>query len=183
MRIDRVISLIQNRLGLDRYHEEVVKEALARAYNTLMGEVDNLGPFKKTYNNIEVQKDGNQYYSELPVSVMNVEEGVDVNPVNQDDIVFVPVEDNEVAVMNNLDVRLISDTIPFLVQGNKIMFSWMNDDVGKVRVSAIPELSELDMEDDIYVPNNLDEILIETAVSFLTGMPVNTNINDSSELT
>lgn len=184
MKIERIVSLVQNRLGLGRFHEEVVREALSRAYNTLLSQEDDLAPFRKRYHNIGISKDEyDMYYSNLPTSVANVDIPVLIYPTKVDDIIFVPTEDGEMAVLNNLDVSIISDTILYRIQGNKIYYEWMNSDIDEVRLELIPDIEGLDWDEDIYVPQNLDEVLVETTVNFLMGSPPFTNINDGSDIT
>ena len=72
MNIERTISLIRKRVRFP-IHEEVIREALTKAYNSLMAEEaksGNLTLFKKNYT-IEIQKDSDDiYYSDLPIGTL-----------------------------------------------------------------------------------------------------------------
>ena len=187
MNIERTISLIRKRVKFP-IHEEVIREALTKAYNSLMTEEarsGNLTPFRKNYT-IEIQKDSDDiYYSDLPIGTLSIKDNLLIYTKNKKDIDFIPIEDGELAVFNNLDVSLISSTILYEINGRKIYYYNIGDEFNEtqVRASIVPDISELPITDDVYVPMNLDEVLIETAVNFLSGTPPVTNINDSSELT
>lgn len=183
MKIDRIISLVQNRLGKGNFHEEVVKEALARAYNTILSGEKNLDPFRRRYTIDVLQNTVGNYYSELPVSIVNIEDSILINQTKNIDVIFVLATTDEIGILNNLDVNKISKTVLFNIKENIIWYEWMDKDIKEVSLECIPDVSEMDIEDEIYVPQNLDEILIETTVNFLVPTPAYTSTNDSSELT
>lgn len=182
MKLSKVISLIQNNY-VGFWHENVVRQALAMAYDIFLNEESDLTPFRVQYEGVSIQESNGKYFSTLPVSTANVDDPVVINLTDQFGIIFTQMTEEEANIYNELDVSLISDAIGFIVRPNRVDYRMTDSMPEYVDMWIVPDLSDVDVNTDIRLPLGSAELLVETALNFLSKKKPFTEINDGNEMT
>ena len=185
MTAEQFISIIRSRLGGRRYHEEVIRFAIGRAYSIFMSEQDDLTPYRKDYGGVSVLQDSTteKYYSMLPGKPLNIEDAVRITTKKGLNITFEPIQDGQAEVYADMEVGKISSVIGYKIRTDKVWYENMPDGIDSVRMHIVIPFEEYDYTDEFYLPVGADELMIETTTNYLLGKIPQSDINDGSELT
>lgn len=192
MKLLTLIEAINKRIK-PPLHPKVVAVFMGRAYNqiiydTFRKDLSNMDLFAKTYLGVEIEHDEDQdlYYSELPVSIVqlpNPGDGVRwISSHKGKEVEFSPIKAEEYPTMRNLEVHTQAGAIPYWLTGNRVEYGEKVgiNKIDQVKIRIIPQLEDLEMTDDIYIPSGKDEQFLNLVINFINGSPTDKEINDQT---
>lgn len=180
MNAEELISLVRNRLGGRRFHEEVIRYNIGRAFAMFMSEEQDLTPYRKDFYDVEVNIRGSKYYSTLPVTPLNVRDSIRITTIVGVEVTFEREDDGQAEIFNELEVSKVSDIIGFKLRTDKVWYNGIGDEIDVVDMAIVLPFEEYDYTDEIYLPVGSDELIIETTTNFLLGTPPSLDINDGT---
>lgn len=173
----------------------MVSYYIGRAFNQLLYETfrkdfDNLDSYLRTYINIDVKEEvGTEIkYSELPAPIIQfplVADGIrNIQTMKGTSLEFVPMSNDELSLIDNLDVNNIDDVIGYAFKNGRIEYKGMTNEIldgGGVRMDLVIPFEAYSDDDDIQIPSGQDERLFQIVVNSLLGVPYD-SLNDNNEI-
>lgn len=182
------VGLIIKRLPeQSEVHSRTIELAVSSIFNDLIfkrfkkGEIDQ---FAKTYDNIEVKKDGNSFYCDLPISLIpspNVFGNVRrIFPSEEDNTLFIMIHPNRVRLILHDDVFKTFAAIPYFLKGvNRVYFPVKNMiGIESVSMNIIPSITDYDHEEHIMLPGGSEFRIIQEIANLFIGTPEKDKTND-----
>ena len=181
-------------------HEEIVRAALGRAYNQMLGDLTikgykNLSPYTKLYKNVAISLDASigAYYSELPVDIsplVDVKSGVrGISPMIGTNVQFAPLDREKLGIIGNLLVSQVSTKIGYTIGINSlgkitVDYFGMNTDnvISEVKMYLLIPFEAYGDQEEVHIPAGQDKILLDYVVKFLSGSPQKDLKNSASEM-
>lgn len=193
-KIELIESLADKYKAVD---PQIIAFHIGRAYNEILyatyrKNMNNIDIHVKTYDDVEVSynEDKDQYYSELPVSVMQLPiagDGVlSVHSKKSHSIEFYPKSKNQDMLHKGMEVDSVLGPIGYWLNGgSKIEYS---DKIKiyktkEVSMRLLPEFSSLEMTDEVHIPTGKDNLFFQTVDSFISGTPLPKEVNDTNTKT
>jgi hypothetical protein len=171
---------------------DIYWEKFASNYMTKMG----MDPyfFTKLYTVASVEVDGQgENYIDLPESIIkfpygaysNGSEGVvSMYPITADEWDIKPIREGEYRSIKNLEVYKAAAEHYYWVRYDKIYFSdnlTTNIKTNGVVMNLMIPFSKYGMSEDIPLPSDLEQVLVEHVVSYIQGTPLPDLTNDNSD--
>jgi len=176
----------------DKLHPQVIAKFMAMAWNTLLYQVfrkepSNLDFYAKTYYDIAINHDPvhNIYYSILPSGVIQVpdepNEGVRrIDYALSNEFKFAPIKKNAGYAYRELEVYKYTDTIPFFVQQNKVIYDLAPYDIQAVNMDLIVPFDKMANKDEVNIPSGQDVIFYQMVAALMENKSVEDRYNDNN---
>lgn len=179
MTAEQLISLVRNRVGM-RFHKEVVRFNIGRAYADLLNREADLTQYRKPYESVAVTLNSstNRYYSLLPVTPINHFDAIRIYTMKGDKFNFVPVADGEMRVFEELDAGLATDVVSFYRRNDRVWYHNMPPSITTVLMEVAPPFELFADADTVYLPVGGEVAIIEKATEYMIGAPLPDKLND-----
>jgi len=194
MRKLELIEAINDRLPIKK-HPEIISIYLGRAFNQIVYETfskdfSNLDLYTRVYDvDVKYDEERDVYYSELPVSVIQLPipgDGViSIQTKKGKSIEFAAKKAGMLPIHYRLEVSSLDGPIPYYIMNGRIEYEtrYGLSEVKQVTLRLIPQFEQYDMMDEIHIPSGKDERMLELTVNFLLGAPGDKEINDQTQKT
>jgi hypothetical protein len=201
------IELVRRRLtgliGVDqlsKFAPQIVEKHIGNVYDNVLFEISNKGTqtidsYSKVFKAVPVlyDSDRNLYYSELPAMIAPlsyVADGVvHVSTPQNKGFEFVPIKDEQISLIYDLEVSLVDDVIPYTVVINDdskliIEYSGTNsiDSISDVTMKLVISFESYNDNDQVRIPNGQAENIIKEVINILTGTPKVVPKNDNTDM-
>jgi hypothetical protein len=192
-KIDEIIDRIKLVPTLEDkdLHEEDVRAAISSAFNQILSDLTmkgfvNLSLYERLYKgsdghgvDVSLDSDTGKYYSILPVGICalaDVKSGVrSVSPLTAD-VDYVPVQREQITILNNLLGSEVDTTIGYTVGRNstgKVTIDYYGmtsaNNPSKVKMYLILSFESYDDNDEVNIPAGQDERLFEAVIKTLVN--------------
>lgn len=196
-----LVELVQKRLVGQLSNEQsgsfdtqMVAKYIGRAFNMVLWEIFtgglyNLDNYTKKYTSVAVSYNSTEekYYSVLPEKIVQLRRpgsGVmKIQTIKGTALSFIPVANQEVELLDGQEVDLIDSSIRYVVIGQTVEYINMTSSIAGVGVKmylVIP-FDSYDWDDDVMIPSGQDQRLIDLAVNFATGQPIDDQLNNNQQ--
>jgi hypothetical protein len=192
------IDFIRNSLRrLDqtaKYHPNQVAIAIQHAFNTVFYEMYAVNPksldvYAKQIINATIAQDiaTDRWYTTLSKSYVNLpckSSGIlTINTVTGTTLLFVPMNDMEMAQITDLDASLPANVIGYSVQPGRIEYYNMDVITAglELRILYIQEFNDYALSDEVIPPHGQDQKIMTLVRDFLAGIPPVDTINDNAD--
>lgn len=199
-----LIELIQHRLegeartkNLGKYHKKVLASFIGRAFNSLLIEVfrknlSNFDSYTKWYTDVDIKYDSTTgiYYSELPAPIIQLPRTGDgilqISDMFDQTIQYVPITNGELQNIEGLDVDIIDEVVGYTFKNGRVEYQGTDYDASQstysdiVRMLLIIPFEEYADTDYVQIPTGSDELLLQTVINLLVGMPDSDNLNNNN---
>lgn len=206
---EELVKLIQTSLAggnmnpdlKGKYHEGDIERYVEMAYSQMLSELSDAdihayyGQMTKTLTTedgsyalpVSKDEDLDLYYVSLPVSLAPIgQKALRVVSRAQDiNNPFAIITPDAAGIMNHL-VDPYDNTISCYRQGDRIEFSNYDKSITHVQVRAIPSFSDLDDEDEVYLPGGKPKYILDFVFSYygiVRGTPEDQQNDNSSKVT
>ena len=167
-----------------RYHPEIISKHIGMAYRTLVSYTDNLDSYSKSYiTSVSLDIEREQYYSDLTASIVILPENAgikQISPVKDQATSFIPIGLASYPVFSELEVSKVDDVPAFSLEGSKVYYTWMKEDITSVLMKLVVEFDEYDDDDDINILAGKEENIFQIVVNNLMGKPLEDLKNDNA---
>jgi hypothetical protein len=183
---EKLIFLIRSRIIGDSPSVDTLRQgdprnielAIAAVLNTIFYDAfknhsSNLDTYSKTYKNVAVTKDAdtNIYSSILPAKVVQfprVSDGImNINEMKGQDVMFVPLKNDDVDMMYGIESDLIDDVIKYVRKGNLVEYYNFDPTITEVRMDLVVDFTEWAMDEDIPIPSGQDMNIVNMVTQYL----------------
>ena len=199
-----LIELIQHRLegeartkGLGKYHKTVLAYFIGRAFNSLLIQVfrnnlSNFDAYTKWYKDVDIEYDSTIgiYYSVLPAPVIQLPRTGDgilqINDMLDQSIQYVPITNGELQNIDGLDIDTIDTVVGYTFKNGRVEYQGTDYDGSQstyadiVRMLLVIPFEEYADTDYVQIPTGSDELLLQTVINLLLGIPDSDNLNNNN---
>lgn len=205
---DELVNIIQTNLAggnvtpdiMGKFHGGDIEKYIEIAYHQMLSELKDadidayLGQITKTLETADGSKaipvsydeDLEIYYIDLPVSLAPMGKKAIrlITPAKDLNSPFAIIETDAVPVFNEL-VDKYDDTISCYRQGDRVEFANYKKGVTHVQIRAIPSFSNLDDDDEIYLPGGKPKYIFDLVIGMyqpLKATPEDQKNDNSSNI-
>lgn len=171
----------------------VVDKYVSMAYDSYVQEYwvsirgGALDYFTKLFEGVEVKSKGRQYYSDLPVSLIELPRtggGVmNIYMTGDMDLTFVPVNMINHQILNELEAYKLTGPIPYMVTKDKVYYQTFLHGINDVNMYLLVKFEDFLADDDIMFPPNSALAIRDIVLQFLSQTPPEDRVIDSNEKT
>ena len=198
-----LIELIRNRLISEYQAKELGKLGdrriayyVGRAYNAALANVlarrlSDYSDYTKEYQSVAISKDSNTdvYYSTLPANIIIVPKRagsgiIRISGMKSESVEFVPMTNNELQTIEGLEVDTIDDVVGYVFKNGRVEYKGMTSTIaaGTVKMELIIPFEAYSDTDILQLPLGSDEMILQSVVNMLIGMPDSDKMNDGNSL-
>jgi hypothetical protein len=201
------IELVRRRLTgligadqLNKFAPQIIEKHICNVYDNILFEISNKGTqtidsYSKVFKAVPVEHDidRNLYYSVLPAMIAPlsyVADGVvHISTPQNKGFEFVPVKDEQISLIYDLEVSLVDDVIPYTVVINDdgiliVEYSGINtiDTITDVTMKLVISFESYNDDDQVRIPNGQAENIIKEVLNVMTGTPKVVPKNDNTDM-
>jgi len=185
----QLIELVQMRLPV-KTHTQVIEKYMELAYGQLLdmsfkNDESQADQFVSIITDVPIVYSGSMPYSEIPVSIAKLTmagSGVrSIYPVLEKTIKFAPMLMMASDVLDGMEAMELDRIVSFITQGQRVYYIGIIDnEVPTVNMGLIKSFSAMLPDDEVILPENADEQLIEITINLLSGQPIKKKSNDNT---